>query len=155
MPADKIKDTRQAWELCEELQIEVLPDNEPMRFSPLSPARTNAVVTIQKIINLHGRDHAWAVLFALTQSENNRCFLTRAIIGAISDLFLSYPNWRERLGEFCDVLDAVDLEYLRQLASRAPGKDGRAPDKRTLIAGYLQQLFEPVMEPEDQEEMVA
>ncbi len=155
MPAEKIKDTTEARALCTELAIECLPANVPMRFSPTSPARTNAVVQIQKMINLHGRDHAWAVLYALTQSENNRCYLTRAIIGAISDLFCRFPSWRERLGEFCDLMDAVDLDYLRKLANRAPGKDGRAPDKRVLMAGYMQQLFEPVMDPEDQEDMVA
>lgn len=155
MPAEAITDTTQAKELCQSLNIECLPGNVPKRISPTSPARTNAVVMIQNMINKHGEDHAWSVLYALTESENHKGDLTSAMIGAISDLFLRFPAWRERLGEFCDAVDRLDLTELRQMSKKGPGVDGRPPKQRTLIAGYLQLLLHPLMEPENQKEMVA
>jgi hypothetical protein len=155
MPAEKITDTRQARELCDSLDITCLPGNVPIRTGPTSGAQTNAEVTIQKMINLHGEQHAWAVLYALTQSENHHCDLTRDMIGAISDLFCRFPDWRERLGEFCDALDIVDLSSLREIARRGPGIDGRSPKQRILLAGYLQVLLWDLMETEAQKELVA
>ncbi|WP_420411624.1 hypothetical protein [Roseibium sp.] len=155
MPAQAITDTRQAKELCDSLDIVCLPGNVPIRTSPTSGAQTNAEVTIQKMINLHGEQHAWAVLYALTQSENHLCDLTSAMIGAISDLFLGFPTWRERLGEFCDALDRMDLSGLRAMAKKGPGIDGSSPKQRVLLAGYLQVLLWDLMEMDAQKELVA
>lgn len=148
-------DTSQAEALCASLGVVCLAANTPARVDPIHPASTNAVASIQKLIRLHGREHVWAVLYALTQSENNRAHLTRAVIGAVSDVLLRNPTWADRLGEFCDVLDALDLTYLRKAAKRSPGIDGRAPEQRTVIAAHLQYLIEPVMDPETQLELVA
>lgn len=155
MPAEAITDTRKARELCSQLGIACLPGNVPIRISPTSAPQTNAVVMIQKMINLHGEEHAWSVLYALTQSQNHKGDLTSAMIGAISDLFCRYPGWRERLGEFCDALDLMDLSELRRMAKRGPGVDGRAPKQRVLLAAYLFVLLVVLMETEDQKEMVA
>ncbi|WP_208993182.1 hypothetical protein, partial [Roseibium sp. TrichSKD4] len=68
-------------------------------------------------------------------------------------LFCRYPNWLERLGEFCDALDAIDLAELRTMAKQGPGIDGKPPKQRMLLAGYLQYLLEDIMEPPEQKEM--
>lgn len=73
------------------------------------------------------------------------------MIGAISDLFCRYPDWRKDLGSFCDALDAVDLAYLRTMAKQGPGIDGKPPKQRMLLAGYLQFLLEDIMEPPAQQ----
>jgi hypothetical protein len=154
MPTEAITDTTQAQELCRSLEIECLPGNVPNRVSPTSRARTNAVALIQKIINRHGEDHAWAVLYALTETENHKADLTSAMIGAISDLFCRFPEWRDRLGDFCEAMDIMDLTDLRQMARSGPGIDGKPPKQRMLLAAYLQLLLAPVMDPPAQEEMV-
>ncbi|EFO33798.1 hypothetical protein TRICHSKD4_0912 [Roseibium sp. TrichSKD4] len=153
MPAEKIKDTTQAEQLCKSLDIKCLPSNAPHRISQVSGSWTNAVLLIQRQINRHGERHTWAVLYALTQTENHKSDLTSAMIGAISDLFCRYPNWLERLGEFCDALDAIDLAELRTMAKQGPGIDGKPPKQRMLLAGYLQYLLEDIMEPPEQKEM--
>lgn len=155
MPAVKITDISEAQRLCKDLGIEVMAGNRPMRFGPTSPPATNAGHLIQKLINRHGEIHAWAVLTALTQSENHKVDLTSAMIGAVSDLFLAYPAWAERLGEFMDALDLIDLSELRQMAKRGPGIDGGRPKVRIMTAAYLQLLLEPVMQPRSQEELLS
>lgn len=154
MPAEAITDTTEARELCSNLGIECLPANVPNRISPTSPPQTNAALMIQKMINKHGVDHAWSVLYALTKSENHKGDLTSAMIGAISDVFLRFPGWAARLGEFCDALDCIDLSELRRMSKKGPGVDGNPPKQRMLLAGYLQLLLITMMEPEDQKEFV-
>lgn len=148
-------DTSEAEALCHDLGIDVTAGNQPARVNPVAPASTNAVVSIQKLVHLHGREHVWNVLYALTQSENNRAHLTRSVIGAMSDVLLSNPSWASRLGDFCDALDVVDMVYVIGMAGRAPGIDGKKPEKRVVIATLLQHLIEPLIDPEQQMELVA
>lgn len=87
------------------------------------------------------------MLTALTQADTDRSDLTSAMIGAVSDLFLTNPDWAVQLGTFMDALDPIDLGHLRKMAGRGPGLDGGPPRQRVLLAAYLQQLLEPAMRP--------
>ena len=150
MPAVTTTDTREAESLCAELGIEVLHASKRIRTGPCSPQQTHSAVRIQKMINLKGREHAWAVLYALSEMENPPIELKSSLIGAVSDLFCNYPAWEQRLGDFLNALDLLDLEELQRLAWSGPGIDGASPKTRILITGYLQVLLMPVMEPQDQ-----
>ena len=51
-------------------------------------------------------------------------------------------------------MDTLDLSELRTMAKNGPGIDGKAPKQRALLAAYLQLLLEPLMDPEEQKEML-
>ncbi len=74
--------------------------------------------------------------------------------GAIRDLFCHFPSLGEQLGEFSDLMDALDLTYFRRVARRVSGSDGKPPKQRMPIAGYLQLLSESFTASAEHEEML-
>lgn len=143
-------DTSEAEALLREMGIGIRHAGERKK-----PGETYAAGRVQALIAKHGREHVWRVLYALTESENHKADLTGSVIGAISDLFLAFPDWSERLGEFMDALDRIDLSEMRAMAKSGPGPDGDPANRRTLIAAYLQFALLPLMEQPEQGELVA
>lgn len=129
-------DLTEALELCREMGIEVIPTNVRRR-----PSQTHSVSLIAAMIRQHGTQHAFSVLATLMESENNRGHLVSPVIGAISDLYCRYPVWGRDIGRTLDVFDRIDLAAIRATARDAAGKDGKAPDKRQVIAGLLFQIL--------------